>query len=326
MRHVAPRLAMTQPPTPQRPMTGFEWSLMLLLSLLWGGSFFFVGILVKSLPPLTIVALRVGIAAAALWATGAFTGLSPTRVREAFPSLVGMSILNNVVPFTLLVWAQTRLPSGFAAILNATTPVMTVIAAHFLTTTEKLTRAKIIGALIGFVGVAAMVRSDFTSGLSGDALAEAACLVAALFYALSSIYARRFRPAGLTPIDVSTGQLTGSALLLLPLALLFDQPWTLPAPSLTVVLTVLAYALLSSALAYIVFFRILAGAGATNVVLVTLLAPATTIVLGAFALGERLEPKHFLGLALIAVGLAFIDGRLPAMLRSRARSRQAEAA
>jgi len=298
-------------------MTPREWGLMLLLSLLWGGSFFFVGIIVKSLPPLTIVAIRVSLAALALWVTGRFTGVSPARVFRAFPSLAAMAFLNNAVPFSLLVWAQTRLPSGLAAILNAATPVLTVVVAHFLTQSEKMTPAKVVGALLGLIGVAAMVGGDVASGAGGNALAEFACILAAAFYALSSIYARRFRIMGLAPIDVATGQLTASSLMLLPIAALVDAPWTLPLPGAPTLLAIALYALLSTALAYIVFFRILAGAGATNVVLVTVLAPASTIMLGALVLGERLESRDFLGLALIALGIAFVDGRLPAMLAAR---------
>ena len=303
----------------QRAMSPYEWGLTLLLSLLWGGSFFFVGIIVKSLPPLTIVASRVGIAALARWASAAWTGVSTARIRANFPSLMALAALNNAAPFTLLVWAQTHLPSGVAAILNATTPVLTVIAAHFLTQSEKLTPMKLAGALLGFAGVAAMIGGDVSAGLGANLPAELACVLAAGFYALSSIYGRRFRARGLAPIDVATGQLTASSLILLPLAALVDAPWTLPAPPASTLLALGLFACFSTALAYVVYFRILSGAGATNVVLVTVLAPATTIALGALLLGERLEPRHFHGLALIALGLAFVDGRLPAKALGAAR-------
>jgi drug/metabolite transporter (DMT)-like permease len=295
--------------TPQRPMTPFEWGLLLLLSVLWGGSFFFVGVAVKELPPFTIVALRVSIAAALLWLTGAATGLSPRRMRAQIGPLLVLGFLNNAIPFVLIVWGQTHLASGLASILNASTPVITVVAAHFLTTTERLNAGKFAGAVFGLFGVAAMIAPDLAHGLQQDLLAELAILGAALAYALSSLYARRFRAAGLAPIDVATGQMTASSLMLVPLALIVDRPWTFTPPSLEVATAVIALAALSTALAYVVYFRILAGAGATNVILVTLLVPVTSILLGALRLGERLAPRHFLGLALIAVGLALIDGR-----------------
>jgi drug/metabolite transporter (DMT)-like permease len=290
-------------------MTPFEWGLLLLLSVLWGGSFFFVGVAVKELPPFTIVAARVSIAAALLWLTAPATGLSPQKIRAQFRPLMVLGLLNNAIPFVLIVWGQTHLASGLASILNASTPVITVVAAHFLTTTERLNSLKFAGAVFGFFGVAAMIGPDLAHGLRQDWLAELAVLAAAVSYALASLYGRRFRAAGLAPIDVAAGQVTASSLMLLPVALIVDQPWNLPAPSLQVVSAVLALAALSTALGYIVYFRILAGAGATNVVLVTLLAPATSILLGALRLGERLAPRDFLGLALIAVGLSLIDGR-----------------
>ncbi len=145
---------------PQRAMTTGEWGLLLLLSLLWGGSFFFIGVAVKELPPLTIVAARVSLAAALLWLTAPLTGLSPGRVRAAAPALVVLGLVNNAIPFTLIVWGQTHLASGLASILNATTPVITVIAAHFLTASERLNARRLAGALCGFLGVAWMIGPD----------------------------------------------------------------------------------------------------------------------------------------------------------------------
>jgi drug/metabolite transporter (DMT)-like permease len=301
----------------QRPMTASEWGLLLMLSLLWGGSFFFVGVAVKELPPLTIVAARVTLAAALLWLSAPMTGLSPRRTLSHFASLALLGLLNNAIPFVLIVSGQTRLASGLASILNASTPIFTVIAAHFLTENEKLTPRRLAGALFGLTGVAIMMGADLANGLTAHLAAEFAILGAAVSYALASIYGRRFRDLGLAPIDVATGQITASSVMLLPLALLVDRPWSLPTPSLAVIAAVVAIAALSTALAYIVYFRILAGAGATNVVLVTLLAPASSILLGALVLGESLAPRHFLGLATIAIGLALIDGRLARAIEQR---------
>ena len=293
----------------QRPMTPYEWGLLLLLSILWGGSFFFVGVAVKELPPLTIVAARVSIAAALLWASGPLTGLAPRKILSHFGPLLLLGLINNAIPFSLIVWGQTRLASGTASILNASTPVITVVAAHVLTRDERLDAQKLLGALSGLIGVAAMIGPDLLEGLEKDVVAEFAVLGAAVSYALASLFGRRFRRLGLAPIDVATGQVSASSLMLIPLALAIDRPLSLPMPSLPVIGAVLAIAALSTALAYIVYFRILAGAGATNVVLVTLLAPATSILLGALSLGEHLAPGQFLGLGLIAAGLALIDGR-----------------
>jgi len=300
---------MTESPT--RAMTATEWALLLILSLFWGGSFFFVGVAVKQLPPLTIVALRVSIAAAILLLSAPLTGLAMPRSRAAWSALMRLALVNNVAPFCLIVWGQTHLASGLAAILNATTPLFTVFAAHALTRDERLTPQRLAGALCGLVGVAAMIGPQaIAEGFGSNIAAELAILAAAASYAIGSIYGRRFRAMGLAPIAVTAGQVTAASFVLAPLALVVDRPWSLPAPGLDAVAAVVALASISTALAYILYFRILAGAGATNVVLVTLLAPVSSIMLGAIFLDERLATRHFIGLSLIALGLAFIDGRL----------------
>lgn len=301
----------------QRPMTTTEWGLLLLLSLLWGGSFFFVGIAVKALPPFTIVAARVTIAAALLWLAAPLTGVSALRLGRQAPALLALALLNNVAPFSLLTWSQTHLASGLVSILNATTPVFTVVVAHLCTIEEKLDPRRLAGALVGLAGVAAMIGPALLGGFADHLAAELAALLAALSYAAASVFARRFRRLGLTPIDVATGQVTASSLVLLPLAALVDAPWRLPAPGGATIAAIVSLGALSTALAYVVYFRILAGAGATNVVLVTLLAPATAILLGAVVLGESLAARDFVGLGLIALGLAVIDGRLPQAARAR---------
>ena len=298
----------------QRAMTTREWGLLFLLSLLWGGSFFFIGVAVRELPPLTLVTLRAGIAALLLWACAPLIGVSLPKSGRAVAALALLGFGNNALPFALIAWGQTHVPSGLASILNAATPLFTVLAAHVLTAEEKLSGLKLFGTAAGLAGVAWLLGPDLLWGASANVWAEFAILVAALSYALSAIFARRMRSFGLKPIDVAAGQATAATLFLAPLALIFDKPWMLPTPSVAVMASVLAIAAFSTALAYVVYFRILAGAGATNVLLVTLLVPATSVILGALFLHERLLPRQFLGFALIALGLAFIDGRLPRAL------------
>jgi drug/metabolite transporter (DMT)-like permease len=299
----------------QRAMTAGEWGLLALLSLLWGGSFFFIAVAVKELPPLTLAALRVGLAALILRACVPLTGAKPPTSRKALTALALLGLGNNALPFTLIAWGQTHLQAGLASILNAATPLFAVLVAHVFTAEEKLSRFKIIGTAAGMAGVAWVVGPDLLWGQTKvNAWAEGAVLLAALSYAVSAVFARRVRALGLQPLDVATGQATAGAIYLAPLALLLDRPWSLPLPSAAVVASVFAIAALSTALAYVVYFRILSGAGATNVLLVTLVAPATSVVLGALFLHERLLARQFLGFALIAIGLAFIDGRLPRAL------------
>jgi drug/metabolite transporter (DMT)-like permease len=299
-------------PITQRAMTAREWGLLALLSLLWGGSFFFIGVAVKDLPPLTLAALRVGLAALILWASAPLTGAAPPRNGKALAALALLGLGNNALPFALIAWGQTHLAAGLASILNAATPLFAVLVAHVFTAEEKLSRFKIIGTAAGMAGVTWVIGPDLLWGQAKiNAWAEGAVLLAALSYAASAVFARRVPGLGLKPLDVATGQATAGAIYLVPLALFVDAPWSLPVPSAAVVASVFAIAGLCTALAYVVYFRILSGAGATNVLLVTLAAPATSVVLGALFLHERLLARQFLGLALVAVGLAFIDGRLP---------------
>jgi drug/metabolite transporter (DMT)-like permease len=304
-----------------KTMTAGEWGLLLLLSLFWGASFFFVGVAVRELPPLTIVALRVLLAALILWVcVGAFRIAVP-RGREALLAFLVMGVLNNAIPFWLIAFGQTQLASGVAAILNAATPLFTVLAGHFLSADDRLTPLRLAGALCGFIGVAGMIGPQLVEGLAGSVLAELAILGAAVSYAFASLFGRRFRQMGIDPIATATGQVTASSLMLVPIALLVDRPLSLPMPGLATIASIGAIAAFSTALGYILYFRILAGAGATNVVLVTLLAPASSILLGAVFLRERLAPRHFVGLALIGLGLACIDGRLFRALRAAGSAR-----
>jgi drug/metabolite transporter (DMT)-like permease len=292
-----------------KTMTALEWGMLLLLALVWGGSFFFVGVAIKQLPPLTIVALRVALASLILWLCAPAMGVRLPSGRTVIGAFLVMGLVNNVIPFSLIAFGQTQLASGLASILNATTPLFTVIAGHFLTEDERLTPLRVTGALCGLVGVAGMIGPQLVGGLGGGVLAELAILGAAVSYAFASVFGRRFRRLGINPIATATGQVTASSLMLIPIALLVDRPWTLPMPGVETLAAIFGLAALSTAFAYILYFRILAGAGATNVVLVTLLAPVSSIALGALVLHEHLEARHFIGLALIGLGLACIDGR-----------------
>ena len=299
----------------QRAMTAREWGLLALLSLLWGGSFFFIGVAVKELPPLTLAGLRVGIAALILWASAPLSGVRPPRSGEALAAVALLGLGNNALPFALIAWGETHLAAGLASILNAATPLFAVLIAHMFTAEERLSRLKIIGAVAGMAGVAWVIGPDALLGRGGtNTWAEGAVLLAALSYAVTAVFARRVGALGLKPLDVAAGQTTAGAIYLVPIALLIDRPWSLPVPSAPVVASVFAIAALCTSLAYVVYFRILSGAGATNVLLVTLMAPATSVILGALFLHERLLARQFVGFAVIAIGLAFIDGRLPRAL------------
>ena len=293
-----------------RAMGAAEWGMLGALSVLWGGSFFFVGVAIAELPPLTIVALRVGLAALALNLAVLALGRRMPGDGRTWAAFLTMGLLNNVVPFCLITWGQTHIASGLAAILNATTPLFAVFLAHAMTGDERMSVDRLVGAGVGFAGVMVMIGLGALAELGADLLAQLAVLGAALSYAFAGVYGRRFGRAGIEPTIAATGQLTASALVLTPAALVVERPWTLPLPGTEVCIAVAGLALLSTALAYLLYFRILARAGATRLLVVTFLIPPLAIALGAAFLGERLAPSHFAGMALIGLALALIDGRL----------------
>lgn len=304
---------------PTLRMGRLEWTLLILLSVLWGGSFFFVGVAVHELPPFTIVALRVGLAAMTLLVILHLMGLRMPSAPPVWLAFFGMGFINNMVPFSLIVWGQMHIASGLASILNATTPLFTLVVAHLLTADEKMTSSRVAGLAVGFAGVTVIIGLDALSGIGHDVVAQCAILGAALAYAFGGVFGRRFRRLNVPPMVTATGQVTASTVLILPVALIAEQPWRLAAPGAGTWAAVVALAVLSTALAYILYFRILATAGATNLLLVTFLIPVSAILLGVVFLNEMLEPKHFAGMALIGLGLALVDGR-PVRLLMRTRT------
>ena len=285
-----------------------EWAMLVTLSVLWGGSFFFAEIALESLPPLTIVTLRVGLAAITLWLVVLALKLPIPNSPPIWIALLTMGLLNNVLPFSLIVWGQSQISSGLAAILNATAPLFGVIVAGILLRDESATPLKITGVVIGFAGVIVMM--DLSSIATSSLLAQLAILAAALSYACASVYGRRFKATGLNPILVAAGQVTGSTLLLLPIALWVDGNDHYANVPTQVWAAIISLAVFSTAAAYILYFKLLASAGATNILLVTLLVPVSAILLGWLFLEESLQTPHIIGMAMIALGLSAIDGRL----------------
>ena len=285
-----------------------EWAMLVTLSVLWGGSFFFAEIALESLPPLTIVTLRVGLAAITLWLVVLALKLPIPNSPPIWIAFLTMGLLNNVLPFSLIVWGQSQISSGLAAILNATAPLFGVIVAGILLRDESATPLKITGVVIGFAGVIVMM--DLSSIATSSLLAQLAILAAALSYACASVYGRRFKATGLNPILVAAGQVTGSTLLLLPIALWVDGNDHYANVPTQVWAALISLAVFSTAAAYILYFKLLASAGATNILLVTLLVPVSAILLGWLFLEESLQTPHIIGMAMIALGLSAIDGRL----------------
>jgi drug/metabolite transporter (DMT)-like permease len=295
-------------------MAPIHWVLLVVLSVLWGGSFFFNKVTLEQVPQLTVVLCRVGGGAAILWLVIAATRTHVSIDGRTWLSFLLLGFLNNVVPFDLILWGQTQIASGLAAILNATTPVFTTMLAHFFTRDERLTASKITGVIIGVGGVAVLIGPVALSG-GRHVLAEVAILGAALCYATAGIYGKRFKSQ--SALVTAAGQLSASALIVLPLSIIVDRPWMLPPLDLPTIGSLAGIAVVSTAVAYIIYFRILAAAGATNILLVTLLVPVSATLLGTIVLGEHIAARSVGGMVLIALGLLAIDGRLLRKMRPR---------
>lgn len=294
-----------------------DWLRLILLSIIWGGSYFFIKIAVAEVPPFTLVLPRVTLAAAVLHLVMLASRQAMPKDWKVWRALLVLGLFGNVVPFSLIFWGETQIDSGLAAVVNATMPLFTVLFAHFLTRDERMTPNKVLGVIVGMAGVLVLVGAEALAGAQGQILGMLAVAAAGASYAYGAIYARRFRQ--LSPIAMAAGQLTWSAVLVAPLVVVVDQPWNLGPVTLRVGLAVLGLALLSTAIAYLLYFQILKSAGATNVSIVTILIPVSALLLGVGFLGEHLLPHHFIGMALIGLGLVVLDGRL-AVRRRRSRA------
>lgn len=284
-----------------------EWLLLVILSVLWGSSFFLIKIALADLQPLTVVLCRVGLAAIALTAFVYLSGQRMPTSSRIWGAFLVMGALNNLIPFSLIVWGQTQMDSSLAAILNATTPIFTVVLAHLLTHDERLTFNRLLGVLLGLCGVVVLVGSEVLRGLNLQGLGQLAVLGAAFSYSFAGIYGRRFRK--LSAAVAAAGMLICTTLMMLPLTLILEQPWAVK-PGMLTWGALLGLGLFSTAIAYLIYFHLLATAGATNLLLVTFLIPVSALLLGIFVLKERLGWNAFAGMALIFSGLAAIDGRL----------------
>jgi drug/metabolite transporter (DMT)-like permease len=302
-------------------MGRLEWALIGVLSLLWGASFFFYKVLVSELGPFTIVFGRVLIAALVLNVLLRARGEKLPATFAEWRGYLVMAALNNVIPFALIAYGEKQISSGLASIINAMTPIFTVLVAHWATHNEKLSWNKVAGIGFGFAGVIILIGPSALSDIgSGNVIGELACLAATISYGFGGVYSRRF--AGQPLIKVVGTQMTAATLLVTPLAAVFERPWMLPMPSLPVWGALFGISLLSTVVAYLMFFRVLAKSGATNISLVTFLLPISAVFLGVAFLGEHISVSAVAGMLVIGLGLAAIDGRPLQWLRRTPAARQ----
>ena len=300
-------------PSTESRIDARDWSLLGVLSVLWGGSFFFNGVILRELPPLTVVLLRVALASVILLPLLRVYGIGFPKGLSAWMPFLAIGLFNNVLPFSLIVIGQTYVPSGLASILNATTPLFTVLVMA-AAGEERLHARRVAGVLVGLIGVA-ILHGDALGFETRQGIGILLCLAGAFSYGLAALVARRL-PSQTQPLGTATFQMLASAAMMAVVTGVVDRPWRLPMPGATTWLAVIGLATLSTALAYIVFFQILRRSGATNVMLVTLLIPVTAILLGYLVLGEPISAREIAGALVIGSALLLIDGRILTLFRN----------
>ena len=298
----------------QKTLTPRAWAELLLLSAIWGGSFLSIRVALDEIGPLTVVAHRVGWAALALWAATLAMRLPIPRDPRIWGALAVMGLVNNVIPLALIAWGQLHIATGLASILNAATAIWGVLAASLLFADERLTPRRAAGVALGFAGVVTAIGWRALTEIDTHSLAQLAVLAATLSYAVAGAWGRA-RLTGLHPLIAAVGMLTASGLMALPLAWAVEGRPSLALAPLTWG-AIAYYALAATALAYLLYYRVLAMAGSGNLLLCTLMVPPVAIALGALVRGEALRASAYGGFALLAAGLVVLDGRL---LRRRGR-------
>ena len=281
-----------------------QFLILLVLGFIWGASFLFIKVAVVTIPPFTVAFGRTALAALILYVVLRYRGLKLGSWGHLWGAFLILGLFNGAVPYTLITWAEIHIDSGLAAILNALMPLFTVLLAHFFTQDEKLNWMKVIGILLGFLGILVLIGPAVLKGLGTHVIGQLAVVGAAWCYAMAAICGRLLKDV--PPLVSATGQLIGAALLTLPLSFIIDTPWQLSVTPLSVG-ALACLSLLGTALAYILYYYLLARIGATNVSLVTYLLPITGVFWGALLLGERLHWSAFLALALILAGIAGVN-------------------
>ena len=294
-----------------------DWMYLLLLALLWGSSFLLMRIAVQEMPVFTVVLGRIGIAAVVITIFALIKGYALPNNLKDWSELFLLGFLRAGLPITLFVWAGTQIDSNVSGILNSTTPLFTVLVAHFLTQDEKLTRGKLLGIITATIGVIFLIGPSALQGLGDNVLGQLAVLGATLSYGFAGVYGRRFKHV---PVVVSTASfLIGATIMILPIALILDQPWLLR-PSLPAYGSVIMLAVFNTGIAFMVWLTLVLRVGATNTSQVTFIIPVIALILGAVVLNEAIGWNALVGLGFILLGLAIAQNRL-AFLRPKQKLR-----
>ena len=283
--------------------------LLILLAALWGPSFLFIKVAVSEIPPLTLVLGRVSIAAVLLtlflWAQGKTLPHSHTVWRH----LAVMGLIHNAIPFVLFGWGEQYIDSALASILNGTVPLFTIILAHYFAVDDRLTPAKLGGAVVGFAGLLLLIVPSLTDGVQVTTWGLLAVALASAMYGVAIVYSRNHL-RGLPPLVAPAGQMIMATIYLLPLSLLLDRPFSLPPLSLPALGSMLALGVLGTAVAFVVYYRLLETAPASYVSMTTYLIPVFGVILGTLVLKERLTWHSYAGFTLILLGVMIVNGLL----------------
>ncbi len=288
-----------------------HWCMLILLSVLWGSAFYLIAVGLRGFPPLTLVDLRLAVGAMALYLVMRWQGHTLPREPAWWLRFGLLSLIGNLIPFSLISWAETRIDSAQAGLLMALMPISTLVLAHFFVPGETITPRRFTGVLLGLAGVTVLIGGRVAKGMDdGQVLAQLAVLAATLAYAVNTVYAKNL--PHIDTIVVATGTLVAGSILLLPFALYLERPWQL-SPAVTPGLAVIALGVLSTGLATWIYFRLVSDCGPSFLAVINYLIPAIAFAAGVLLLGEQAAVSQFLGLILVCTGIALTQGRRPAV-------------
>lgn len=288
-------------------MNGKNLLLLITLAALWGPSFLFIKVAVEEIPPLTLVLGRVAVGTAFLLIVLLSQGRRLPTDRRLWRHLAVVAMLHNALPWVLLSWGEQYIDSALASILNGTTPLFTIILAHFLVAGDRMTVPKMLGVLLGFAGLFLLILPSLSGGAQASTWGLLAVTAAAAVYGVAMIYSRNHL-RGLPPLVAPASQLLLATGSMLPVALLVDRPWTLDRPSTVALGSLFLLGILGTGLAFIVYYRLLETANPTYISMVTYVIPVFGVVLGVLVLGEQLTWYALAGFALILLGVMVVNG------------------
>jgi drug/metabolite transporter (DMT)-like permease len=288
-----------------------QFSMLVLLGLIWGASFMFIKVALPTVPPFTIVFVRTALAGLVLYAVVRKRGMRMPPPGAMWLSFLLMGLFNGAIPYSLINWGEVHIEAGLGAIFNSLMPLFTVVFAHFATRDEKFSRKKIAGVILGMSGVTLLMGPSVLKGLGSHVLGQLAVAGAAASYAVAAIYGKRLGRD--TPLVLATGQMAGGALLIAPLMIAVDRPWSL-SPDMAAIFCLVLLAVTNTALAYVLYYRLLSQVGATRLSLVTYIIPVSGVFWGWMVLGEKLGWTAFAALGLILASVASVSDMKPSIL------------